>query len=119
MIHKSLTYLIILIHTLLVLFIVLTPFIGDNKLCIIHCMIVPSILLHWLLNNNTCILVLIELYLKKGTMFVQNKKNREDCFTCQILDPVFEVNNKMMYLGMILLFSISSFRVYSIIYKNT
>jgi hypothetical protein len=112
--NKILSYLIILIHILLILFIIFAPICNVYSILIIHSLIIPSIIIHWIFNNNICALTSVELYLKNGTIFT-NK--RDECFTCKIIDPIYTFNtekqNKFIYLIMILLFLISYYKIYT------
>jgi hypothetical protein len=56
---------ITLLHTLFVLFVVVTPFIDSNYFLFLHLMIVPFVMFHWVLNDNTCVLTIIERKLRK------------------------------------------------------
>ena len=47
-------------HIAIILFVVLTPFIGNYFFLAIHAIIVPFIMLHWICNNNMCALTLLE-----------------------------------------------------------
>ena len=87
--HKILLYLIMLIHFLLVLFVILTPFFGNNYMLFMHAIIVPFIMIHWILNDNTCVLSTIE---KKIRETINNGKtiDKNICFTCRLIDPVYD-----------------------------
>jgi len=63
--YKFLLYLIIALHTILVLFIVVIPFIGKNYLLFLHAITGITILIHWIFNNNICSLTLIEYKLRE------------------------------------------------------
>ena len=45
-------------------------------------------MLHWLLNNNTCCLTVLEKYIRQKT--VSTKINEEDCFTYQLVAPIYD-----------------------------
>lgn len=109
---KILLYSIKLIHFLLVLFILAVPFVSKyNYFLIIHCVIVPFILLHWITNNNICFLTVVEKYLRGG-----NKE--EECFTCKLINPVYDFSKNMgsyniiCYAIMIIVFLVSFSRLY-------
>ena len=110
---------ITLIHFLLVLFVVLVPFFNDNFLLLLHIMLVPFILLHWLMNDNNCSLTLIEKSLRKKLYGSHDLT----CFTCQLIEPVYDFNKnfnkmtKILYIITILLIIISVYKMYNK-YKN-
>ena len=52
------------LHVLLLLFVVLTPFIGTPEWILIDLMLMVSIYLHWIVNDNTCALTVLEKTLR-------------------------------------------------------
>jgi hypothetical protein len=55
---------------------------------LLHIIVVPFIMLHWLLNNNTCCLTVAEKYIRQKT--TSTKIKEEDCFTYQIIAPIYD-----------------------------
>jgi hypothetical protein len=49
-----------IIHFLILLFLIVTPFIGDEYFLTLHIVIVPFILGHWLTNQSVCALTELE-----------------------------------------------------------
>lgn len=87
-INDSLLILINIIHLIVIIFVLATPFSNSNYLLLLHIVIVPFIMLHWLLNNNTCCLTVVEKYIRQKT--ISNKINEKDCFTYQIIAPIYD-----------------------------
>lgn len=115
--NEALLKLILILHTIFVLFVIFTPFIGSNYFLLLHCIIVPFVMLHWVLNDNTCALTLIEKKLREklyGTI-----ANNNDCFTCRLIEPVYDFKgnydaiSELIYLVTTLLFSISGYKLYT------
>lgn len=106
-----LSILISIIHLLLVLFVVVTPFSNLPGLLLLNIITCLSLLLHWFLNNNTCSLTIIESYLR-GV-------NSDQTFIHRIVDPVYSISehslNKIIWLVTILSLAISSYKLYSIL----
>jgi hypothetical protein len=104
-------YLVKLIHILVILFIVITPFIGNNYLLLIHFIVTPFIILHWLLNDNTCCLTIMEKVLAKD-------KNYKGILS-KIIEPVydFKKNNEsysiLIYAATFVFWSISTYKLYN------
>lgn len=48
------------LHVLALVFVLVTPFVGSPKWILIDLMFMTSIYLHWLLNDNTCALTVLE-----------------------------------------------------------
>jgi hypothetical protein len=86
--------IITILHVLFVLFIVFAPFINSNYILFIHSYTVPFMVLHWILNDDTCILTLIEKYLKKK-IYKEHYKE-DDSITYKLIGPIYKFidNNK-------------------------
>jgi len=48
------------LHVLMLIAVVVTPFIGSRKWILIDLMFMWSVYLHWILNDNTCALTVLE-----------------------------------------------------------
>lgn len=80
--------LITLLHIIFLLFIFIAPFSNSNYFIMLHIIIIPFIIFHWLLNNNTCSLTLMEKFIRKQ---INNKEiDDNECFTCRIIHPVYD-----------------------------
>lgn len=89
-INDSLVLLINIIHLIVIIFVLAAPFSDSNYLLLLHIIVVPFIVLHWLLNNNTCCLTMAEKYIREkntGTTI-----NEDDCFTYQLVAPIYDFN---------------------------
>ncbi len=93
--NKILLYFIILAHFLVVCFVLFVPFFGNNYLLLLHSIIVPFIMLHWLVNDNTCVLSTLEHKLREK-MSNGAKIDKNECFTARLINPIydFKENNK-------------------------
>ena len=109
--------LIILLHFAFVLFVVLTPFIGNNYFLVLHAITVPFMMAHWVTNDNTCALTVMEKQIRYNLYGEPPDPN--DCFTYKLIAPVydFKKNNSdssgFIYLITIILLLITLFRLYS------
>ena len=113
---KILLYLIMALHILLVMFVILVPFFGNNYLLLMHAIVIPFIILHWITNNNTCALTLAEYKIRE---YLTGKPvDRSKCFMAKLIDPVYDFtqNHKefsnITYFGAILLWAISIYKLY-------
>jgi len=89
--NKMLLKIISIIHILVLCFIIITPFIDSNYLLLLHAMLVPFIIFHWVLNNNMCALTLVEKKLREK---ITGTKNAEkECFSCKIIEPIYDFKN--------------------------
>jgi hypothetical protein len=88
--YKLILDLIVGLHIIFVLFVILTPFYGNNYLLMLHGIAVPFMMLHWVLNDNSCALTIIEKSVREqlyGTV------NSSECFTCRLIEPVYDFKN--------------------------
>ncbi len=112
--------IILICHLIIVIFVVLTPFFNSNYLLFMHSIIIPFIMFHWITNNDMCALTLMEKEIRKR---LNKNSNGDDCFTCKIIEPVYNFKNnnndkeKFVYGVTILLWIISIFKLYRK-YKN-
>ena len=107
--------IITLLHVLFILFVVGVPFTSSTYFLLIHSVFVPFMVLHWICNDNTCVLTVIEKYMRKK-MYGDDKK--ENCFTCRLIEPVYDFNknyasfSKGIYAATILLWLTSVSKLY-------
>ena len=80
--------LILACHILIVCFVVFAPFSNSNFILLMHLIIVPFIIVHWLTNNNVCSLTIMEKKIR--TKLYGPLDNKNDCFTCKIIEPVYD-----------------------------
>jgi hypothetical protein len=88
---KVLLKLVSAIHIIVLCFIIITPFIDSNYLLLLHSMLVPFIMFHWLLNNNMCALTLLEKKLREK--ITGTKITSKECFSCKIIEPIYDFKN--------------------------
>ena len=114
--------LVQVIHALVRLFLVATPFIGSEYFLSMHFLVVPFVLLHWLTNQTVCALTEIERFVSRksadetffGQIFTPIYKN--ESFVGTILKPIYKVKDRdeekrLVWFGMILLFFITFTRL--------
>jgi hypothetical protein len=51
-------------HWFVIIFVIVTPFLKDQRLLVIDLMLMYSILIHWIANNNVCCLTIMEKILR-------------------------------------------------------
>lgn len=86
--NEFMLYLIIILHFVFVLFVVLTPFVGNNYFLILHAIIVPFMMAHWCTNDNNCALTMMEKKLRFNLYGEEPDPN--DCFTYNLIAPVYD-----------------------------
>ena len=98
-----------------VLFVVVAPFTSSTYLLFLHFIFVPFMVLHWALNDNTCILTVIERKLRKE---IYGETNDDDCITCKLIEPVYDFRSNyqtfstIIYTITILLWLISAGKLF-------
>lgn len=80
--------IIILFHFLFIVFVLVTPFIGSNAFLILHITIIPFVIFHWILNNNTCSLTIAERFLR-SKLYGQIPDD-SDCITFNLIAPIYD-----------------------------
>ena len=110
---KLLLKIITLIHIIFILFVVGAPLSNSNYILFLHAIFVPFMMIHWLFNDNTCILTIIEKRLRKDIGGEDMDKIKDDCITCKIIEPVYDFKknygtfSKMIYTVTICLWFLS------------
>ena len=104
-----LTEIIKLIHYFVFIFLVCTPFVGNDYLLTMHLLIVPFILLHWLTNQSVCALTEMEKLLTGQTC-------DDETFFGKIVGPVYKFKthreeNMFVWTAMITLWFITFIRL--------
>jgi hypothetical protein len=86
-------FFINIIHILVIIFVVIVPFTNNNFLLLMHSIIIPFIMLHWMLNNDTCAITMMEKYVRiqmNGGTYIDDK----DCISHKIIGPVYNFMNE-------------------------
>jgi hypothetical protein len=91
--NNLLLFLINLIHVLVILFVVITPFTNSLFLLFLHSFIVPFIMLHWLLNNDTCAITIAEKFIRIQ-MNGGNSVDDNECLSYKVIGPIYNFMNQ-------------------------
>ncbi len=107
--------IVVIFHYLVIAFVVLVPFFNSPYLLLMHSIIIPFILLHWITNNNTCALTLMEQQIRKNLYGVVPQQN--ETFMEHIINPIYDFTNSnidystFIYIFIILLWCISVYKL--------
>lgn len=118
--NKFLATLIFIVHLCVIMFVILIPFINSPYLLFMHSVFVPFLVFHWITNNNTCVLTTLEKYYRD----TKTKDDENDCFTCKLIDPVFDFTKNykqfsiFTYVVTGVMWSVSTYRITSKIKHN-
>jgi hypothetical protein len=86
--HYLILRIITLIHVLFVVLEICTPFMNSNYLLAMHIILSPFIMAHWIMNDSTCFVTLVEKKLRYHLYGLENLE--ADCVTCRIIDPIYK-----------------------------
>lgn len=75
-----------ILHCAFVGFMVLAPFATDRAWVAAHALVTPFLWLHWLLNDDSCVLTLVEARLR-GV-------DDHDSFFYKVVSPVYKVRDE-------------------------
>lgn len=96
-------YLIVILHFVFVLFVILTPFLGNNYCLLLHAIIVPFVMVHWYTNNNNCALTTMEKNIRRK--LYNEEPDSNDCFTYNLIAPIYDFKNNNNELSVIIYFA--------------
>ena len=88
-----------LLHILFVIFVIVAPFMGSNYFLMLHAIFIPFIIMHWICNDNTCVLTIIERNLKKK---LYGKVDEQECITCKLIEPVYDFRKNYAQFSLII-----------------
>ena len=111
-----------ILHVFVRIFIILTPFLGNEYLLSMHAVTIPSVMLHWATNQTVCALTEMEKLVSGkteedtffGQVFVPIYKN--ESFVGTILKPWYTVKDKdeekrLVWIGLTLIWLITLYRL--------
>ena len=116
-INNSMLYIISIIHIIIIILVLTIPFTNSNYLLCLYIITIPFIILHWILNDNTCCLTIAEKYFREKT-YKQNI-NIEECISYKLIAPIYDFNKNnndfsvFIYALTISLWSIASYKIYN------
>jgi hypothetical protein len=84
MLKELILKIITFTHVLFIMFVIVAPLTPSRYFQFLHAIIIPFIIAHWILNDNTCVLTLVERKLRG------KEKEDNDCFTCRLIEPVYD-----------------------------
>lgn len=107
---------IFLIHIGVVLFILFMPYVNNVCLLFLYVVISSGILVHWIGNNDICILTEIEKKLNKTI----SAKEQDKYFLEQIISPIYtfpHMHEKLHYISYVILIFGLSLSLSKLIYR--
>lgn len=95
-IRGSMANMVFVIHLLIFLMALVIPFSDDKRLLSMYSILMVFVLFHWVINDDSCILTLIEKKLRNVEI--------EKTFFQQILGPIYNYGNNSDVIGKMLFF---------------
>jgi len=98
-----------IIHILFIIYVLAIPLFSTcHQILFLHISILFLLLLHWITNNDVCVLTEIE-------QFVYPKKERHELFTNRLIGSVYKINNNELreIVLIIMLFTLYKYLYYS------
>lgn len=99
--------LVFLLHLFIILFVILGTFSTDQEIVFLALMFQISILTHWIVNNNECILTQVERY-------IRNEQDSDKTFFGRVFNGVYSTGKDqsviLFVLIMISLYRLKNFR---------
>ena len=74
-----------IVHAAFVAFMVLAPFTHNKSVLVLHLVVTPVLWLHWLLNDDTCALTLLERHVRGVDV--------SESFMHAIVSPIYKVRD--------------------------
>ena len=95
--------LVQLIHCIFVFAIILVPFSNNTPLLEMYVMFIPFLAFHWIVNDNTCALTLLECYITGN--------DRKKAFIGRVVEPIYDINDNYIYFITFILYCISMYKI--------
>lgn len=118
LLNDTILTLITVLHLIVIIFVLAAPFSNSNYLLSLHAILLPFILLHWWLNNNTCSLTVAEKFIRQQAY--GDNANESDCFSYKFIAPIYDFNKNHEAYSMftyILALSLWGVTVYNLSWK--
>jgi hypothetical protein len=122
MLRNIILTIITIIHYIYIIFIVAAPITNNTLLLLLHAIFVPFMIFHWILNNDTCFLTILESYIRndKKTFDIEELlKKKEECFSYKLVGPIFnfkednEEFSTFIYIIVLALWATSLYKLYN------
>lgn len=123
--ENSLLLFITIIHLIIILLVLIVPFTSSNYLLAMYVLIIPFIILHWIVGDNTCCLTVSEKYLRDKFYGKDSQESKlESCFTYKLIAPIYDFNknfnnySSFIYILTLSLWGIASFKLGNKVYNG-
>lgn len=87
--NKIATSIITMMHIFFFVFVILVPFYGNMYLSLLHLIVVPFVMAHWVMSNNSCALTLMEQKIREQ-MNGGGSVDSKDCYMGNLMEPIYD-----------------------------
>jgi hypothetical protein len=77
--------IIFALHALLLLFLIIIPFVNNERFLHMYSILIPFIFYHWSVNDDTCAMTQLETYV--------TGKNKDETFFHRLVSPVYKMDD--------------------------
>lgn len=77
--------IIFALHTLLLVWLIVIPFVNNERLLQMYSILIPFIFYHWSVNDDTCAMTQLETYV--------TGKNKDETFFHRLVSPVYKMDD--------------------------
>ena len=95
----------LVIYSLVCLFLIIGPFTNRPTILFLHIVTCITLIIHWYTRSNACALANIESWITNNDI--------ENTVTHKIVSPIYDINNKVVYVITILLMLLSLYKLYT------
>ena len=90
MFDQILNFFIVLAHISFIIFVAIGPIIESNYFLLLHCIAMPFLMLHWVMNNDACAIVIMEKILREKLGLSTDPKY---CISARLVEPMYNIVN--------------------------
>ena len=77
--------IIFALHAVFLLFLIIIPFMNNERLLNTYSLLIPFIFYHWSVNDDTCAMTQLETYV--------TGKNKDETFFHRLVSPVYKMDD--------------------------
>jgi hypothetical protein len=77
--------IIFTLHAVFLIWLIVIPFVNDERLLQMYSILIPFIFYHWSVNDDTCAMTQLETYM--------TGKNKDETFFHRLVSPVYKMDD--------------------------
>lgn len=84
---------ILFFHVLFLIVALVVPFTNSNYFLMMYIITIPFIMIHWICQDNTCMITLVEK---------QIRGSQNECITCKLIEPIYDFPKNYKKYGLVI-----------------